>query len=135
MLLSCSGDKLLKMWSVTDGTCLRTLEGHTGGVLRCSFLTAGTQVLSAGADGLLKLWDARTGANLATFEGHEDRLWGLAASAGPAESLLASGAAGAALLCAVRCVVLALKHSGGTKHRINTGAAAAAAAVRARRWW
>jgi WD40 repeat protein len=35
-----------------------------------------------GADGLLKLWDARTGANIASFEGHEDRVWGLAASAG-----------------------------------------------------
>jgi WD40 repeat protein len=46
---------------------------------------------TAGADGLLKLWDSRTGANSATFEGHEDRLWGLAASAAPAESLIATG--------------------------------------------
>jgi U3 small nucleolar RNA-associated protein 13 len=44
VLLSCSSDKLLKLWSVVDYTCLRTFEGHTGGVLRCSFLTAGTQV-------------------------------------------------------------------------------------------
>jgi U3 small nucleolar RNA-associated protein 13 len=46
---------------------------------------------AAGADGLLKLWDSRTGANTNTFEGHEDRLWGLAASAAPAESLVATG--------------------------------------------
>jgi U3 small nucleolar RNA-associated protein 13 len=39
----------------------------------------------------LKLWDSRTGANSNTFEGHEDRLWGLAASAAPAESLIATG--------------------------------------------
>jgi U3 small nucleolar RNA-associated protein 13 len=51
VLLSCSGDRLVKMWSVSQGTCLRTFEGHTAGVLRCCFLTAGTQVLSAGEDG------------------------------------------------------------------------------------
>lgn len=50
VLLSGSGDKLLKLWSVVDGTCLRTFEGHTGGVLRCTFLTAGTQV-SRGEEG------------------------------------------------------------------------------------
>lgn len=49
------------------------------------------QVLSSGADGLLKLWDTRTGANLATFESHDNRLWGLAVSNGPDESLVASG--------------------------------------------
>jgi U3 small nucleolar RNA-associated protein 13 len=48
VLLSCSADKLIKMWSASDGSCLRTLEGHTAGVLQCRFLTAGTQVLSAG---------------------------------------------------------------------------------------
>eukprot|EP00775_Hariotina_reticulata_P012078 gene12078-12218_t len=93
VLLSCSADKLIKMWSVTEGSCLRTFEGHTAGVLKCRFLTAGTQVLSAGADGLLKLWDGRSGANTASFEAHQDRVWGLAASAGPAESLLVSGGA------------------------------------------
>jgi U3 small nucleolar RNA-associated protein 13 len=51
VLLSCSGDKLVKMWSVSQGTCMRTFEGHTGGVLRCCFLTAGSQVLSAGEAG------------------------------------------------------------------------------------
>jgi U3 small nucleolar RNA-associated protein 13 len=49
------------------------------------------QVLSTGADGLLKLWDTRTGTDLATFESHDNRLWGLAVSAGVDESLLASG--------------------------------------------
>lgn len=91
VVLTSSADKLVKMWSVSEGTCLRTFEGHTAGALRCMFITAGTQLLSAGADGLLKLWDSRTGVNSNTFEGHEDRLWGLAASDGPTESLIASG--------------------------------------------
>lgn len=47
VMVSCSSDHLLKLWSVVEHTCLRTFEGHTGGVLRCSFLTAGTQVREA----------------------------------------------------------------------------------------
>jgi len=46
VLLSCSGDKTLKLWSVQDGSCLRTLEGHTASVLRAAWATAGTQVCS-----------------------------------------------------------------------------------------
>jgi WD40 repeat protein len=40
---TASGDKTLRLWSLVDGSCLRTLEGHTASVLRCSFLTSGTQ--------------------------------------------------------------------------------------------
>ena len=47
------------MWSLADGSCLRTLEGHLASVLRLDFLSAGTQVLTAGADGLIKLWSLR----------------------------------------------------------------------------
>jgi hypothetical protein len=49
VLLSASGDKTLKLWSLRDGSCLRTFEGHAAGVLRCRFATAGTQALSTGA--------------------------------------------------------------------------------------
>jgi U3 small nucleolar RNA-associated protein 13 len=47
--------------------------------------------MSSGADGLLKLWDTRTATDLATFESHDNRLWGLALSSGPDESLVATG--------------------------------------------
>jgi hypothetical protein len=43
-LLTASGDKTVKMWSLPDGACLRTFEGHLGTVLRALFVTAGTQV-------------------------------------------------------------------------------------------
>jgi WD40 repeat protein len=48
VLLSASGDKTLKLWSLKDGACLRTFEGHGAGVLRCRFATAGLQALSTG---------------------------------------------------------------------------------------
>lgn len=44
---TASGDKTLRLWSLAEGSCLRTLEGHTASVLRCSFLTSGTQVCRA----------------------------------------------------------------------------------------
>ena len=54
-----AGDKTVRLWSLADGACLRTFEGHLASVLRLDFLSAGTQILSAGADGLIKLWSVR----------------------------------------------------------------------------
>lgn len=55
----CAADKTIRLWSLSDGACLRTFEGHLSSVLRLDFLSAGTQMLSAGADGLIKLWSVR----------------------------------------------------------------------------
>ena len=53
-LLSASGDKTIKLWSLADGSCLRTLEGHTASVLRATFATAGTQVRAGGVGWVLE---------------------------------------------------------------------------------
>ena len=42
-LLTGSGDATLRLWSLADGSCLRTFEGHSASVLRVAFLSAGTQ--------------------------------------------------------------------------------------------
>lgn len=47
-VLTASGDKTIKYWLISDGTCLRTFEGHTAGVLRASFVTRGMQLVSCG---------------------------------------------------------------------------------------
>jgi U3 small nucleolar RNA-associated protein 13 len=47
-VLTSSGDRTIKIWSVADGTCLKTFEGHTSSVLRASFLSRGLQFISCG---------------------------------------------------------------------------------------
>jgi U3 small nucleolar RNA-associated protein 13 len=87
---TASGDKTVRLWSLADGSCLRSFEGHSASVLRVSFASAGTQLLSAGADGLVKLWGVRSAECANTFDAHEDKVWALAAG-GAGEALLATG--------------------------------------------
>lgn len=47
-VITASGDKTIKIWAISDGSCLKTFEGHTSSVIRASFLTRGTQFVSCG---------------------------------------------------------------------------------------
>lgn len=105
LILTGSGDKTVKIWSLTDYSCLRTLEGHTNSVLKVFWmpLPAATtttsappsstkttlQIVSAGGDGLLKIWNASTGETAATLDNHTDRIWALTVN--PATNTLVSG--------------------------------------------
>jgi U3 small nucleolar RNA-associated protein 13 len=41
---SSSADATIKLWSLTDTSCLKTFEGHEGSVLKCAFVCSGMQV-------------------------------------------------------------------------------------------
>lgn len=56
---SASADCTVRVWSLADLACLRTLEGHAGPVLRVAWLLLGTQLASASSDGLVKIWTAK----------------------------------------------------------------------------
>ena len=49
----------MRVWSVVEFTCLKTLEGHSAPVLCVRFLRLGTQLVSGAADGLVKLWSVK----------------------------------------------------------------------------
>ena len=65
--VSAGSDGVLKLWDVSTGGELRTLEGHPGPVLFCAaghdgrVYSAGP---SAGFDAVVKVWDATTGGEL-----------------------------------------------------------------------
>jgi U3 small nucleolar RNA-associated protein 13 len=86
VILTGSGDKTIKLWNLSDYTCLRTFEGHSHNVLKVAWLHIPTeetakkriQFASAGADSLVKVWDANLGEAECTLDNHDDRLWTLA---------------------------------------------------------
>ncbi|PSK55265.1 hypothetical protein B9Z65_2654 [Elsinoe australis] len=89
LIVTGSGDKTVRIWSLNDFSCLRTLEGHTNSVLKVVWLPYdknntkkrqghGPQVASAAGDGLVKVWDAQGGECDATLDNHIDRVWALA---------------------------------------------------------
>lgn len=104
LVLTGSGDKTVKIWSLNDYSCLRTLEGHTNSVLKVLWLPPTPDsppsnapapskhpplIASAGGDGLLKVWDVSTGEVAATLDNHTDRIWALTVN--PTTGTLVSG--------------------------------------------
>ena len=108
LVLTASGDKTLKIWSLNDYSCIRTLEGHTNSVLKVLWLPppplhpssnnpplnerqkqTNSLIVSAGSDGLVKIWDPLTSLPLTTLDNHTDRIWALAFN--PATRTLVSG--------------------------------------------
>ncbi|KAI7015795.1 small nucleolar ribonucleoprotein-like protein complex subunit [Hortaea werneckii] len=93
MVVTGSGDKTVRVWSLSDYSCLRTFEGHVNSVLKVVWLpppkdsrsksSRGVQVASAAGDGLVKVWDAQEGECAATLDNHIDRVWALAVKPSP----------------------------------------------------
>ena len=67
---SGSYDKMVKLWDVTSGECLQTLEGHSDYVTSVTFSPDGMKVASGSWDNAVKMWDATSGECLQTLEGH-----------------------------------------------------------------
>ncbi|KAI4171303.1 MAG: hypothetical protein LQ343_004380 [Gyalolechia ehrenbergii] len=98
LILTGSGDKTVKIWSLRDYSCLRTMEGHTNSVLKVLWMPLlsspeqskrPVQIVSAGGDGLVKIWDANTGEPACTLDNHTDRIWALTVD--PSTNTLVSG--------------------------------------------
>ena len=73
LLVSASRDKALKIWDVTTGYCVKTLQGHTGWVRDVCPSLDGRFLLSTGDDTTARLWDVSASnlANQSTMVGHE----------------------------------------------------------------
>lgn len=98
VVLTGSGDKTIKLWSLADYTCVKTFEGHTNSVLKVAWLNMPStenqsrkqvQFTSAGGDGLVKVWDVNSGEAECTLDNHEDRVWAVAVH--PKNNTIVSG--------------------------------------------
>jgi len=97
LILTGSGDKTIKIWNLSDYSCVRTFEGHSNSVLKVAWLRTPSeergrkhvQFASAGGDGLVKVWDATTGELDTTLDNHEDRVWALTVH--PVTNMIVSG--------------------------------------------
>lgn len=63
LLATTSDDKTIRLWSVADGSLLRTLEGHGGATKSAEFLPDG-RLVSCANDATVRVWDCGTGAEI-----------------------------------------------------------------------
>lgn len=71
LLVSCSDDFTLFLWSPTDSKKpLSRMTGHQQAVAHIAFSPDGRYVASASFDKKVKIWNGRTGAFVATLTGH-----------------------------------------------------------------
>ncbi|KAL9104399.1 MAG: hypothetical protein Q9163_000657 [Psora crenata] len=73
LLVSASRDKALKIWDVTSGYCVKTLQGHSGWVRDVCPSVDGRFILSTGDDMTARIWDISVSnpVNTLTVVGHE----------------------------------------------------------------
>lgn len=76
LLLSCSDDKLIKLWKFTDMNAYeqQTYHGHTNVVSCVKFMPDGNFVVSNSEDFSLRIWD-QSGLGLDKFEKEDERQW------------------------------------------------------------
>ncbi len=82
----------VKLWEVSTGQNIATLQGHTDGGNSVAFSPDGTVLASGSYDETVKLWKVSTGQNIATLQGHRGAVYSVAFSINGTK--IASGARG-----------------------------------------
>jgi WD40 repeat protein len=72
--LSSGEDSRLRMWSLSDGRLISTLEGHRDAIWRCAISPDGKWLVSASADQSVRVWSAESGALRFQLDGHSDQV-------------------------------------------------------------
>ncbi|WP_370584700.1 serine/threonine protein kinase [Oculatella sp. LEGE 06141] len=88
-LISGSGDRTIKVWSMQTGELLQTLEGHSTWIRAIAISPDGKTIASGCNDNTVYLWEVATGHSSCTLTGHHD--WIRAIAISPNGQTLASG--------------------------------------------
>ena len=83
-----SGDGVVRIWDVEQGTLIHSFRGHAGTVT-CLAWIDGRRLVSGGEDGRILAWGLDVPGNIGVLEGHTDRVACLAVS--PRGKVLVSG--------------------------------------------
>ena len=78
--MSASWDKKVNIYRASDGYLIKTLNGHTGGVLCASYSFDGQYIVSGSWDKSVKIWGAFDGKLINTLNGHADGVWSVSYS-------------------------------------------------------
>ncbi len=74
-LIACVGrDKTAKIWKVSDGEKLFTLESHTDTISTVQFSPDSSLLVTSSLDKTAKIWKVSDGSLLATLKGHTEAL-------------------------------------------------------------
>jgi WD40 repeat protein len=65
----------IHIWDAATGKHLRTLDGHSTGVMSVAFSPDGTVLASGGIDNAMRLWDVNTGKQLGETQAHEGHVY------------------------------------------------------------
>ncbi|OAX80436.1 hypothetical protein ACJ72_05232 [Emergomyces africanus] len=67
-IVSASGDRVIKIWDIHNGACLKTLIGHKKGIACVQFDSR--RIISGSNDDTVRIYDHASGAEVACLHGH-----------------------------------------------------------------
>ena len=69
-ILSGSSDKTVRMWSFTDGQCVRLFPAGKAAIATLAFSPDGKLAASGGEDRKVRIWDLAQGQMVKELRGH-----------------------------------------------------------------
>lgn len=69
-IVTASGDRLIKVWNIRNGACLKTLIGHDKGIACVQFDSR--RIVSGSNDNTIRIFDHASGAEVACLRGHNN---------------------------------------------------------------
>ncbi|OQE24637.1 hypothetical protein PENSTE_c007G08598 [Penicillium steckii] len=69
-VVTASGDRMIKVWNIRNGACMKTLMGHEKGIACVQFDSR--RIISGSNDNTVRIYDHVSGAEVACLRGHNN---------------------------------------------------------------